>query len=51
MYILSIWIGTNAGIVNFPSREIVRANVDPLLPILRQLLDDAAGKAREISPG
>ena len=39
-------IGTNAGIVNFPSREIVRANVDPLLPILRQLLDDAAGKAR-----
>ncbi len=37
---------TNAETINFPSREIVRAEVDPLLPILRQLLDDAAGKAR-----
>ena len=33
--------------INFPSRETVRADVDPLLPILRQLLDDAAGRARE----
>ena len=31
---------------NFPSRDIVRADVGPLLPVLRQLLDDAAGKAR-----
>ena len=31
----------------FPSREIVRADIDPLLPILRQLLDDAASRARE----
>ena len=33
--------------VNLPSRDIVRADVDPLLPVLRQLLDAAAGKARE----
>ena len=32
---------------HFPSHDIVRADVDPLLPVLRQLLDDAAGKARE----
>ena len=38
---------TNAGTINFPSRDTVRADVDPFLPVLRQLLDDAAGKARE----
>lgn len=34
-------------LTNFPSREIVRTDVDPLLPLLRRLLDDAAGKARD----
>ena len=32
--------------INLPSRDIVRADIDPLLLVLRKLLDDAAGKAR-----